>query len=51
MVNNVVEKYLLMNPEKKRSPEEYKEMDEKNKIKGDALVFNSAPLPPPPPPP
>ncbi|CAD8079111.1 unnamed protein product [Paramecium sonneborni] len=41
MVNNVVEKYLQMHPEKKRPPEEYKEMDQKNKIKGDALTFNS----------
>ncbi|CAD8179934.1 unnamed protein product [Paramecium octaurelia] len=49
MVNNVVEKYLLMHPEKKRPPEEYKEMDEKNKIKGDALVFTQAAPPPPPP--
>ncbi|CAD8085955.1 unnamed protein product [Paramecium sonneborni] len=51
MVNNVVEKFLLMNPEKKRPPEEYKEMDEKNKIKGDALVFTQAPPPPLVPPP
>ncbi|CAD8171487.1 unnamed protein product [Paramecium pentaurelia] len=42
MVNNFVEKYLIMHPDKKRSPEEYKEMDSKNKIKGDALIFNSS---------
>lgn len=37
-----------MHPEKKRPVEEYKEMDEKNKIKGDALIFGAAPTPPPP---
>lgn len=42
MVNNVVEKYLLMHPDKKRPPEEYKEMDSKNKIKGDAIIFKSS---------
>lgn len=42
MVNNFVEKYLMMHPDKKRPPEEYKEMDSKNKIKGDALIFNSS---------
>ncbi|CAK77621.1 unnamed protein product (macronuclear) [Paramecium tetraurelia] len=46
MVNNVVERYLLMNPDKKRPAEEYKEMESKNKIKGDAIVFNSSdPIP------
>jgi len=40
MVNNLVEKYLEMHPEKKRSAEEYKAMDDNNKIKADALNFN-----------
>ena len=32
-INNVIEKYLAANPDKKRPAEEYKMMEENNKIK------------------
>ena len=38
-VNNIIEKFMQNNPDKKRTKEEYAEMDAKNKIKDDKFVL------------
>jgi len=42
LVNNILEKFMENNPSKKRSKEEYEEMDKANKIKEDKIVFKKA---------
>jgi len=39
IVNNIIEKFLVNNPDKKRSPQEYEDMDKKNKLKEDRLIL------------
>jgi len=43
VVNNIIEKFLENNPDKKRPPKEYEDMDKKNKIREDRLIFRKEP--------
>jgi len=43
LVNNILEKFMENNPTKKRSKEEYEEMDKTNKIKEDKIVLKKKP--------
>jgi len=43
VVNNIIEKFLENNPDKKRPQKEYEDMDNKNKIKEDRLIFRKEP--------
>ncbi len=45
LVNNILEKFMENNPSKKRTKEEYEEMDKTNKIKEDRVVFKKAGAP------
>ena len=40
IVNNIIEVYLRNNPDKKRSEEELKKLDEKTKITDEMVKFN-----------
>jgi len=39
IVNNIIEKFLINNPDKKRPQNEYEDMDKKNKIKEDRVTL------------
>ncbi len=43
VINNIIEKFMENNPEKKRPQKEYNDMDAKNKIKEERVILRSEP--------